>query len=80
MEHLINSIQEKNYKIVFGLEQQGHIPTIERILDEFGSSSEYVWEKIGKEIGWCPQTAAYYYIDYLRKKRKENEINTTTTT
>jgi hypothetical protein len=70
IQHLADAIEKKNLKIVFGLEAQGHIPIIEKILDEIGSN-EYAWEKIGKEIGWCPQTAAYHYISYLRRKNLE---------
>ena len=66
IEKLANKMQENNVKIVFGLEQQKHIETIERILSELGSN-EYAWEKIGKEIGWCPKTACYHYVSYLRK-------------
>lgn len=55
--------------VKFGLEQQGHIQTIERILDEYGVN-EYAWNKIGKEIGWDANTACYFYVKYLRKKSK----------
>ena len=51
----------------FGLEQQNHIETIGKILNDLGSN-EYSWEKIGKEIGWCPKTACFHYITYLREK------------
>ena len=66
MREIFGWKQENNVKIVFGLEQQKHIETIERILSELGSN-EYAWEKIGKEIGWCPKTACYHYVSYLRK-------------
>ena len=70
IQKLADGINKKGLKISFGLEQQGHIATIERMLNEFGSAtSEYVWEKIGKEIGWSPNTAACYYIEYLRTKQ-----------
>ena len=69
--HSRDGIEKKGLKVLFGLEQQGHIATIEKILNEFGSAtSEYVWEKIGKEIGWCPNAAARRYIEYLRDTRK----------
>jgi ABC-type Zn uptake system ZnuABC Zn-binding protein ZnuA len=48
-QHLIDKMEEKNMKIVFGLEAQGHIPTIEKILNEFGSN-EYAWEKSVKKL------------------------------
>lgn len=71
IEKLADALEKKGLKITFGLEQQGHIPTIEKMLDEFGSArSEYVWEKIGKEIGWCHKTAAFWYCEYLRGKLK----------
>lgn len=58
----------------FGLEQQGHIPTIEKMIKEFGNStSSHLWENIGKEIGWDGTTAAYHYIEYLRKKYNVQE-------
>jgi hypothetical protein len=73
-QHLIDKMEEKDMKIVFGLEAQGHIPTIEKILDEFGSN-EFSWEKIGKEINWCPKTACYHYVTYLRKKDGQSDIS-----
>lgn len=69
IEKLANAISEKKLTVKFGLEQQGHIPTIERILNELGSN-EYAWQTIGKEIGWCHKTAAYWYIDYLRNHQQ----------
>jgi hypothetical protein len=45
-----------NAPVVFGLQQQGHIPTIEKMLKEGAT-----WEEIGKEIGWCPETAKEHY-------------------
>jgi hypothetical protein len=41
---------------LFGLKAQGHIPTIERMLAAGAS-----WEDIGREIGWCPETAERHY-------------------
>ena len=67
IQHLADAIEKKGMKISFGLEQQGHIPTIERMLEELGNN-EHAWDRIGKEIWWCPKTACYHYIDYLRKK------------
>jgi hypothetical protein len=73
IKYLADAIEKKGAKIAFGLEQQGHIPTIEKMLNEFGSAkSEYIWEKIGKEIGWCPRTASLYYLEYLRNKKTTN--------
>lgn len=42
--------------IVFGLRAQGHLPTIERMLEEGRT-----WEEIGQEIGWCSKTAERHY-------------------
>lgn len=66
----------ENVQIKFGLEQQGHISTIEKIIDELGFINEHTWEEIGKEIGWCPQTACYHYMRYLRKELNELKTNT----
>jgi hypothetical protein len=70
MEDFAKKLDKKDLKIVFGLEAQGHIPTIEKILDDLGSN-DYAWEKIGKEIGWCDKTARNHYITYLREKYKK---------
>jgi hypothetical protein len=70
IQALVDGIEKKGLKIAFGLEQQGHIPTIERILADLGSN-EYAWDKIGKEIGWCPKTACYHYVKYLQDKLKQ---------
>ena len=66
-----------NAIVVFGLEAQGHIPTIERMLAE-GSN----WEQIGKVIGWCHITAREQYEKYTRRDQtirtvwfeEENEV------
>jgi hypothetical protein len=58
---------DKKVKIKFGLVRQGHIETIEKIINELGSTP-YAWEKIGEEIGWDPFTACSHYVTYLRKK------------
>lgn len=44
-------------RAVFGLKQQGHIPTIGKMLAE-GMD----WKAIGKKIGWCPITAKEHWI------------------
>lgn len=43
-------------KFAFGLRQQGHLPTVERMLSERAS-----WQEIGREIGWDPATAREWY-------------------
>jgi len=49
----------------FGLEAQGHIPTIEKMLTE-GKS----WEEIGETIHWLPKTAEEHYEQYTDSKFK----------
>lgn len=66
LQKLAEAIEAKGLKVQFGLVQQGHIPTIEKILSKESALSEHTWQKIGKEIGWDYKTAAFYYIDYLR--------------
>lgn len=51
-------------KPVFGLAAQGHLPTIERMIDENKS-----WDDIGQAIGWCPKTAQRHYLQYLRQQQ-----------
>ncbi len=55
----------KNAPMLFGLEAQGHIPTINRML-KAGAS----WEEIGRAIGWCPKTTEEHYGWYLEKKEE----------
>ena len=52
-----------NSPVLFGLAQQGHIPTIKRMLEEGAA-----WEQIGEEIGWCPETAKEHYSWYLEQQ------------
>jgi len=81
MKHITEAMEESNVRIVFGLEAQGHIPTIEAEIkrwndyykEQFPNEepinmmySKHVWDKIGKIIGWCPFTAALYYFEYLQ--------------
>lgn len=49
-----------NAPIAFGLQAQGHIDTIARMLEENRS-----WEEIGRAIGWCPITAKEHYERHL---------------
>lgn len=61
---LLNRIlAEGNVKILFGLQAQGHIPTVERMVTEGAT-----WAEIGKAIGWDGQTAMRHYSWYLAKK------------
>ncbi|MPM08718.1 hypothetical protein SDC9_55032 [bioreactor metagenome] len=82
---LLDKAEKKGVKLVFGLEAQGHIPTIEAIISRYNSRgntdpfsnedsvdmiySRYVWEEIGKAIGWDPLAAALHYFQYLDEKR-----------
>ena len=84
MKDIFELAEKKGLKIVFGLEAQGHIPTIESELkrwnEEFRkdypeekdhdmSYCKAVWKGIGKKIGWCPFTTALSYFEYLHKKQ-----------
>jgi hypothetical protein len=55
-----------NAPVLFGLVQQGHIQTIERMVKE-GTS----WDEIGKEIGWDTETVKEHYGWYLDVRKKE---------
>lgn len=77
------AFEKAGVKIVFGLEAQGHIPTIEAIIERWNNVklesypdesvnmiySKHVWEEIGRTIGWCPFTACLYYFEYLEDKK-----------
>lgn len=73
IKSLTEELEEKNAKISFGLEQQGHIKTIEDYLAKWDNPNmlynTQVWNDIGKKIGWCPLTAALYYFRYLENKK-----------
>lgn len=59
-------------KVSIGLISQGHVPAIEAELARWNDNednidmtySKAVWDSIGKEIGWCPLTAALAYFKY----------------
>lgn len=70
IKYLAEAIDKKGFTIKFGLEQQGHIETIEKTLDELGSN-DYSWKKIGELIGWCPNAARDYYIVYLQNANEK---------
>jgi hypothetical protein len=53
-----------NAPVLFGLARQGHLPTIERML-----AAGATWEEIGKEIGWCPETAKEHYEWHVEYKQ-----------
>ncbi len=54
-----------NMPVLFGLEAQGHIPTIEQMLSE-----NKTWDEIGKTIGWLPDTAQEHYERYKKRRSK----------
>jgi hypothetical protein len=56
VKDLCDILREGKIQVRFGLEAQGHIPTIEKALAE-GKT----WEEIGKLIGWCPVTAKKHF-------------------
>lgn len=56
-------LEEAGLTARFGLEAQGHLPTIERMIKEGAS-----WEVIGKAIGWDAMTARqhwYWHVESL---------------
>jgi hypothetical protein len=52
--------------VLFGLQQQGHLPTIEKMLGA-GES----WDAIGKAIGWDPATASDWYNKALQEEKSK---------
>lgn len=70
MDKLKDKLQNGKFKITFGL-QPKHIEIIENRLKVFERAiyNSTIWEDIGKEIGWCPLTAALYYFEYLEQKQ-----------
>ena len=58
----------KPVRAVFGLVNQGHIPTIEGMLDRYCG-----WDEINSVIGWAGDAAQEDYIRYLRKRVKKLE-------
>lgn len=49
-------LEECGARVTFGLQAQGHIPTVERMLAEGAT-----WDRIGDAIGWHPVTAREHY-------------------
>ena len=69
IEKLSDAITEKGLKITFGL-QPDHIAIIEKHMPQNRQHhfEEWVWDKIGKEMGWEPKTALQYYLKYQDEK------------
>lgn len=68
-EELMDAMCKPGVKVKFGLEQQGHISTIEEMLDRHCS-----WGEINKAIGWAGDAASKSYIRYLRRRVKASEM------
>lgn len=49
--------------VLFGLEAQGHIQTVETALSEGAD-----WQEIGRRIGWDGETAKQYYERHVSAK------------
>ena len=79
MDEFIDALDKANVKITFGL-QPYHIEAIEKELKRWNDMPplasfpdqkvdpkyiKYVWEKLGKELGWEPFTLCLYYFEYL---------------
>jgi hypothetical protein len=62
-EQFIEDLEAGKIPVVIGLRAQGHIPTVEKMLEE-GSS----WAEIGKAIGWDGDTAKEWYGYELNSK------------
>lgn len=66
-QELADLMADTGLTIKFGLEQQGHIPTIERMLSE-----NRTWDEIGRAIGWHPATALDWYLRYKQRQSTRN--------
>ena len=58
-------LQDVGATVKFGLRAQGHLPTIERMLNEGAS-----WHAIGRAIGWDKHAACEHYTIHLREEAK----------
>lgn len=83
MDELEDAIEKANVKVTFGL-QPYHIEAIEKELQRWRDMPplasfpdhkvnplyiKYVWEKLGKDLGWCPFTLCLYYFEYLEDQK-----------
>lgn len=59
---------DERINIIKGL-QPNHIELIEAKIAKNGYMGEWLFEQVGKEIGWLPHTVAYHYINHLLKQR-----------
>ena len=63
----INGLKFKQgVKVLFGLEQQGHITKVEEMLKKYCS-----WDEINKAIGWAGDAAQQDYIRYLKRNSEQ---------
>jgi hypothetical protein len=60
-QELCDLLSEAGATVQFGLNSQGHLPTVDRMVAA-GES----WEAIGKAIGWCGKAARKHYTMELR--------------
>lgn len=82
VQNLADAIEAKGLKITFGI-QPNHLEVIERHRNRLNSIkindvetggkadmiySEYLWECVGKEIGWLPFTIALHYFNWKSKQ------------
>ncbi len=71
---MLNKYVCDNSQVQIGLVTQGHIPTIERMLE--GGA---LWRDIGHAINWDPAIAAQHYAHYafeqLKRLRRELETH-----
>lgn len=83
MSHLIEAIERADVKVTFGL-QPDQIERIEAELkrweempplnDGENPNPKYmkcVWDKLGKELAWCPSTLALYYFKHLDRNQNK---------
>lgn len=64
------SLLTSDSPVLFGLEAQGHIPTIKKMIEEKAD-----WTEIGKQIGWDGETARKYYERYLLREADGSEYS-----
>ena len=60
IKKLADAMDKKGLTIAFGLEQQGHIPVVKKMLEK-----NKTWKQIGEKIGWIPDAAEKSYEEYL---------------
>ena len=77
----LTKVENKSLKIALGLEAQGHLPTIEKILNKWNQNdmgvdmtyTRHVWVEIGDAIGWDSLTAALSYFEHLNRQKNGND-------